>query len=140
MQLESVPVVTATWADWRAAHPETTIVAEDGGLGRTYPLDPLGGRDDNGPIFPVGDVDVRLRAQNQVVGVVGPEGPVAFDAEAARAMIDAGESVDLAGVRVVSDGAGLVAELVDGGETPSHQAFRFAWSQFHPETALWVGP
>ncbi|MEO1064762.1 MAG: DUF3179 domain-containing (seleno)protein [Actinomycetota bacterium] len=139
VQLEAVPVVTSTWADWKAAHPDTTIVAEDGGLGRTYPLDPLRGRDDNGPIFPVGDVDARLGAQDQVVGVVGPEGPVAFDAEAASAALDGGETVELAGVRVVSDGAGLVAELVDGGDVPSHQAFWFAWSQFHPATELWVG-
>ena len=40
--------------------PDTRIIAEDGGIGRSYPLDPLQGRDDNGPIFPVGDVDGRL--------------------------------------------------------------------------------
>ncbi|MEM8903236.1 MAG: DUF3179 domain-containing (seleno)protein [Actinomycetota bacterium] len=139
VQLEAVPVVTATWADWKAAHPDTTIVAEDGGLGREYPLDPLRGRDDDGPIFPVGDVDERLEAQDPVIGVVGPDGPVAFDAEAAGVALDAGGDVELAGVRVLTDGAGLVAELTDGGEVASHQAFWFAWSQFHPDTELWVG-
>ncbi|MEM9037625.1 MAG: DUF3179 domain-containing (seleno)protein [Actinomycetota bacterium] len=139
VQLEQVPVVTATWADWKAAHPETTIVAEDGGLGRSYPLDPLGGRDDDGPIFPIGDVDQRLGAQDQVLGIVGPEGPVAFDVATATETLASGGTVELAGVRVLSDGAGLVAELIDGGEAVSHQAFWFAWSQFHPTTELWVG-
>lgn len=139
VQLDPVPVVTATWADWKAAHPDTTIIAEDGGLGRSYSLDPLGGRDDDGPIFPIGDVDQRLGAQDQVLGIVGPEGPVAFDVVAATDALAAGQAVEAAGVRVLSDGAGLVAELVDGGEAASHQAFWFAWSQFHPSTELWVG-
>jgi hypothetical protein len=34
------------------------------------------------------------------------------------------------------DAGGLSAEL-DGRPHPSHQAFWFAWSQFHPDTRLW---
>ncbi|MCI0636183.1 MAG: DUF3179 domain-containing protein, partial [Actinobacteria bacterium] len=60
VRLKQVTVVTSTWGEWRAAHPETRIVARDGGIGRTYEDDPLQGRDDGGPIFPVGDVDGRL--------------------------------------------------------------------------------
>jgi len=37
------------------------------------------------------------------------------------------------------DGGGLRAEDVDGTDLGSHQAFWFAWSQFHPETELWGG-
>ncbi len=53
-QFEQVSVATSTWGAWKAAHPDTTILAEDGGIGRSYAADPLRGRDDNGPIFPVG--------------------------------------------------------------------------------------
>ena len=137
--LEPISVVTSTWADWKAAHPDTTIVAEDGGIGRSYPLDPLGGRDDNGPVFPVGDVDQRLPVQEPVVGVIAPDGtPVAFAATAASLAIGAGDEVELAGVVIVSDGAGLVAQFGDGTPTTSHQAFWFAWSQFHPDTLVWT--
>ncbi|MEN8240265.1 MAG: DUF3179 domain-containing (seleno)protein, partial [Actinomycetota bacterium] len=66
--LEQTTVVSSTWGEWKQAHPDTTILASDGGLGRTYPLEPLRGRDDNGPIFPIGDVDPRLPTQAQVVG------------------------------------------------------------------------
>lgn len=136
--LEMISVRTSTWGDWKAAHPDTTIVAEDGGISRTYPDDPLGGRDDDGPIFPVGDVDPRLPVQEQVLGVIAPDGtPVAFpEAEAARVLSDGGQ-VESAGVRVLTDGAGLTAETVDGQPIATHQAFWFAWSQFHPGTELW---
>lgn len=135
--LEQASVITTTWGEWKAAHPNTTIVAEDGGVGRTYDLDPLDGRDDNGPIFPIGDRDLRLPVQEQVLGVILPDGtPVAFPAAAARDALTAGESVTLAGVELILDGGGLRATF-EGEPISSHQAFWFAWSQFHPETLLW---
>jgi len=137
--LEPVSVVTSTWADWKAAHPDTTIVAEDGGIGRSYPLDPLGGRDDNGPVFPIGDVDPRLPVQEPVIGVTALDGtPLAFAADAALRAIAAGEEVELAGVVIITDGAGLLAQFADGTPVTSHQAFWFAWSQFHPDTLVWT--
>ncbi len=137
--LEMVTVVTSTWGEWKAAHPETTIIREDGGLGRSYSLDPLGGRDDDGPIFPIGHVDQRLPVQEQVVGVIAPDGtPVAFAVAAARTALDAGSDVSLAGVRIVPDGGGLRAELDDGTAITSHQSFWFAWSQFHTDTLVWT--
>jgi len=137
--LEPVSVVTSTWAGWKTAHPDTTIVAEDGGIGRSYPLDPLGGRDDNGPVFPIGDVDPRLPVQEPVVGVTATDGtPLAFPAAEAARAIAAGKDVELAGVVILSDGAGLIAQFTDGTPATSHQAFWFAWSQFHPDTLVWT--
>jgi hypothetical protein len=139
VRLKEITVVTSTWKAWRTDHPKTTIVARDGGIGAQYPLDPLQGRDDNGPIFPVGDVDPRLAVQEQVVGVIAPDGtPVAFPAAAARDALKAGREVKLAGVRLELDGDGLRAAHENGAELVSHQAFWFAWSQFHPGTAVWT--
>lgn len=136
--LPQATVVTTTWADWRETHPTTRIVAEDGGIGRSYDLDPLRGRDDDGPIFPIGNADARLPVQEQVVGVITADGtPVAFPAAAAREALAAGETVEAEGVTVVAVGDGLAAQ-VDGRAIASHQAFWFAWSQFHPDTGLWM--
>ena len=130
-------VVTSTWAAWRDAHPQTTIIAEDGGIGRSYPSDPLRGRDDDGPIFPVGDVDPRLSVHDVVVGVIAADGtPVAFPVATARLAFEAGETVAAAGVVLGPDAGGLRA-LNNGIEVPAHEAFWFAWSQFHPRTLLW---
>jgi hypothetical protein len=136
--LEPLAVVTSTWGDWRAAHPDTTIVAQDGGRGLSYPSDPLRGRDDNGPIFPVGDVDSRLPVQEQVLGVVAPDGTaIAFPVVSALAAIADGAGVSVGDVQVVGDGGGLRAVDDTGGELAAHQSFWFAWSQFHPTTVVW---
>ena len=135
--LNQTTVVTSTWAAWRATHPDTTIIAEDGGIGRSYPRNPLRGRDDAGPIFPVGDVDPRLSVHEVVLGVVGADGtPVAFPVGPARLALEAGEDIALGGVRLQPDSGGLRA-FSDGAEIPAHEAFWFAWSQFQPQTLLW---
>jgi len=138
VRLDAVTVVTSTWGAWRQAHPATTIIAEDGGIGRDYDLDPLGGRDDDGPIFPVGATDPRLPVQEQVLGAISPDGtPVAFPVVASSIAIRRGEPVGLAGLHVIGDADGFRVEADDGTPIVSHEAFWFAWSQFHPETELW---
>lgn len=137
--LVETTVVRSSWDEWKAQHPDTQIIARDGGIGRSYDLDPLGGRDDGGPIFPVGDVDDRLDVQELVVGVITADGtPVAFSSEDATAAFNAGETVEFGGVRLSESGDGLVAADADTGEAiAAHEAFWFAWSQFHPDTLLW---
>jgi hypothetical protein len=138
--LDEVTTVRSTWGEWKATHPGTSIIAEDGGIGRSYPLDPLRGRDDDGPIFPVGAVDERLPEQELVVGVTTADGStVAFPSDAASAAIAAGADVALDGVALLADGDGLRAtDVVTGAALTAHEAFWFAWSQFHPDTALWT--
>lgn len=137
--LEQTTVVTSTWAAWKAAHPDTTIVAQDGGIGRVYQLDPLGGRDDNGPIFPIGDVDNRLPVQAPVIGVITSNGePIAFSVEDLATTTANGASVEFLGVTITPDGSGYTATAPDGSSIAAHQAFWFAWAQFHPDTQLWT--
>jgi hypothetical protein len=113
--LEQITVVSSPWGEWRAAHPETKIVARDCGIGRVYEDDPLRGRDDNGPIFPVGDVDSRLPVQTKVVGVIAPDGkPVAFAAAEAANALRGGKAVTLGGVDLVADGGRLRARTAEG--------------------------
>ncbi|MGH8774517.1 MAG: DUF3179 domain-containing (seleno)protein [Jiangellaceae bacterium] len=137
--LEQVSVVTTTWGEWRAAHPASRIVAEDGGIGQTYPADPLQGRDDAGPIFAVGPVDERFPVHAQVLGVVIADGTaVAFPVDQALAALGQGRHVSVGEVEAYVDAGGLRARMVGGDELPTHQAFWFAWSQFHPGTLVWT--
>jgi hypothetical protein len=83
------------------------------------------------------DVDPRLGVHDVVLGVMGADGtPVAFPVAPVRLVLDAGEEVALAGVTLRPDAGGLRA-FIDGAETPAHEAFWFAWSQFRPNTLLW---
>ena len=130
-------VVTSTWGDWKAAHPDTTIVAQDGGIGRDYELDPLAGRDDDGPIFPIGDVDPRLPVQEPILGVITEDGtPLAFHVTAAASVLNEGQDLVIEGIELRLDGGGIRA-FRNGEDAGGHQAFWFAWSQFHPDTQVW---
>jgi len=136
--LEQTSVIASTWGEWKAAYPDTTVVAEDGGIGRSYGLDPLGGRDDDGPIFPIGDVDPRLPVQAEIIGVKAPDGtPIAFPVADLEDVAPPGFPVEFAGVLVAPAAGGFTATLADGTAIASHQAFWFAWSQFNPDTLLW---
>ncbi|MBN4047543.1 DUF3179 domain-containing protein [Acidimicrobiaceae bacterium AH-315-P05] len=137
--LEEISVRTSTWGDWKALHPDTKIVAEDGGIGRTYRADPLNGRDDDGPIFPIGNADGRLGVQEAVLGIVTEDGvSIAFPVEAALTALNDGQIVAVDGIELSADAAGLAAFDADGTEVTAHQSFWFAWSQFHPDTLLWA--
>ena len=138
VEFTPLSVITTTWGEWKADHPDTTIVAEDGGLGRSYELDPLDGRDDDGPIFPVGSVDPRLPVQEPVLGVIGASGDeIAFHVATVREVLSSGGSVEVDGIELRLDGGGIRAEREDGSDAMGHQAFWFAWSQFRPATRLW---
>lgn len=136
VKLEQISVVASTWGQWKTAHPDTRILARDGGVGRVYANDPLRGRDDDGPIFPVGPVDPRLPVQEKVIGVITADGtPVAFPVAPALAALATGP-IEYEGLTVrLADSLRVYDE--DGDEVISHESFWFGWSQFHPDTVIW---
>ena len=136
VKLEQATVVTTDWGTWKRAHPETTVLAEYLALGRDP--DFRNGRDANGPIFPVGDVDPRLPVHEDIIGVVTASGtPVAFQRSKALIALRQGQDITFENVRLELDAGGIRALDKSGADLGSHQAFWFAWSQFHPGTALW---
>jgi hypothetical protein len=138
IKLKQASVVTSTWGAWKKAHPETTVLLEIYALGRDP--DFRNGRDANGPIFPVGDVDPRLSVHEDIIGVITASGqPIAFQRAKAVAALTKGEEVTVGNVKLVLEGSGIKAIGLDGADLGSHQAFWFAWAQFHPETDLWAG-
>ncbi|MEP4194316.1 MAG: DUF3179 domain-containing (seleno)protein [Aliishimia sp.] len=138
LQLEQATVITADWGTWRETYPNTTVLHEVLALGRDFNLRET--RDANGPIFPVGDVDPRLPVHEDVIGTVTANGTaIAFSRATAVAALAAGQEVTFEGVRLDLSAGGVRVIGVDGQKLVSHQAFWFAWSQFHPNTLLWAG-
>lgn len=138
LQLQQATVITTEWGTWKEAHPETTVLIEALALGRDP--DFRNGRDADGPIFPVGDVDPRLPVQEDIIGAITASGkPVAFQRSAAFLALTRGDEIAFENIRLVFDAGGIKAIDADGSDLGSHQAFWFAWSQFHPQTALWPG-
>ncbi len=130
-------VVTTTWGQWKAEHPDTTVLHIEEALGRPE-SDLRNTRDADGPIFPIGAVDPRLPVQEDVLGLFTADGePIAFHVTSAVEALERGETVSVGGINLILDGGGVRAVDGDGTDLGGHQAFWFAWSQFHPETALW---
>ena len=138
LRLKQATVVTTDWGRWKNDHPETTVLKERYALGRDP--DFRNTRDANGPIFPVGDVDPRLPVHEDIIGAVTASGkPVAFQRSKAFAALQNAGEIAFENVRLELDAGGIRAVDADGSDIGSHQAFWFAWSQFHPQTALWPG-
>ncbi len=136
LDLDQASVITTTWGDWKATYPHTTVLTEDLALGRDYNLRET--RDKFGPIFPIGDVDPRLPVQEDVVGVItATDIPVAFPRAQAFAALAAGQPVEYENIKLVQSAGGIKAIDANGADLGSHQAFWFAWSQFHPDTVIW---
>ena len=137
LQLEKATVITTDWGTWKAEYPHTTVLEERLALGRNF--DFRNGRDAFGPIFPVGDVDPRLPVQEDVIGVITASGtPVAFPRAASLLALRDGAEIRFENIRLELDAGGIRAVGIDGEDLGSHEAFWFAWSQFHPGTALWT--
>jgi hypothetical protein len=137
VQLKRATVITTDWGTWKERYPQTTVLVESLALGRNF--DFRNGRDANGPIFPVGDVDPRLPVHEDVIGVIAASGaPVAFQRSTAFAALKDGIEIVYEDVRLALDAGGIRAVDADGSDLGSHQAFWFAWSQFHPDTAFWT--
>lgn len=137
IQLQQASVVTTTWGKWKKEHPQTTVLAEALALGRDF--DFRNGRDADGPIFPVGDIDPRLPVHEDIIGVITKSGqPVAFQRSKAVIALTKGNKVEFENVQLQLSAGGVKAVDKTGADAGSHQAFWFAWSQFHPETKLWV--
>lgn len=136
--LEQATVITTDWGTWKTEHPETTVLVERLALGRDP--DFRNTRDANGPIFPVGDVDPRLPVHEDIIGAVTASGQaVAFQRSAALVALRQGQEIGFENVQLQLDAGGIRAVGADGADIGSHQAFWFAWSQFHPDTVLWPG-
>ena len=136
--LPQASIITTRWGQWKQAYPETTVLAERLALGRDP--DFRSGRDANGPIFPIGPVDPRLPVHEDIVGLITPSGrPIAFPQAVAVAALQRGEDLVFEGGRLILDAGGVKAVDAQGRDLGSHQAFWFAWSQFHKDTLLWQG-
>lgn len=136
IQLKQASVVTTSWGEWKQAYPKTTVLKEKLALGRDF--DFRNNRDADGPIFPIGNVDPRLPVHEDIVGALTQSGkPVAFQRSKAFLALTRGESVEYEDLMLTLDGGGIKVLDAKGKDKGSHQAFWFAWSQFHPDTVLW---
>ncbi len=139
LTLKQATVVTTDWGTWKREYPKTTVLLERYALGRNP--DHYNKRDANGPIFPIGEVDPRLPVHEDVIGAITASGkPIAFQRSTALIALMRGDEIAVENIKLELAAGGIKAVNVDQPNSPiaSHQAFWFAWSQFHPQTELWM--
>lgn len=135
--LTILPVSLVGWADWRASHPETTILAPDPALAEEYERNRYGSYFASDrlrfPVAPLPD-DGRLDLKTPMIAVSGARGFEAYSiAEIGRsAAPDGTRRKEVAGrpilFRCFDHPPAVTAEAADGGPPPAViYAFRFAW-------------
>ena len=130
-QLDFRPMAIVSWAAWRDAHPEGTVLTQETGYDRSYGRNPYVGYETSerllSPAFKSTDIDERLPAKERVVGIRG-----GGDAVAVRHghLTDRGTvEVQLAGIPLVVwtvPGAGSAIDapqLSDGVDVGSRGVF-----------------
>jgi len=84
-QLDTFPVSTVSWGDWREASPDGLVLSRDTGVERDYGTNPYPGYDDvdTSPFLFDGEVDGRLAAKERVIGIERSGDAVAVRLDAA---------------------------------------------------------
>jgi hypothetical protein len=132
---------TTTWGQWKAAHPETTVLGRETGYARDYGRGPYVGYEQSERLYFPAPLDRRYHPKARVVGLRSADGRArVYPADELRA---AGGSVRdaFAGheVRIDIDGnGGFSVEAAESIEVI--EGFWFAWMAFHPKSTVYRAP
>ena len=116
--LDRWPLVTTTWGDWRARHPNTSVLALDTGYVRDYSAGAAiaAERAGEGPSFPLaGPLDDRLPPKQAIVGVQAAGVARAYPADALRARGIVHDTVGGVAIVLLSEGPGTAVRVYASG-------------------------
>jgi len=138
-KLDLVPVAMTRWSRWRAAHPETLVLATDTGFTEDYSIDHYGKyRDSTRLVFPVSEEDDRVHPKSVVFGFDLDQGSVAYT----ESLLQEHRNFrhELGGVEhsvtLHDDGSVSLERAGSGRLLEPIRLYWFAWYTFHPQTEL----
>jgi len=144
--LRTLPVELTTWADWRARHPETSVLSSETGFRRDYSRDPYAGYFDRpGLVFPAKPKSDRLPEKSRVLGVWVADGTAkAYPLKAfanSREPVEFQDRIAERSLTLRYDPASKSLRIVKADEGVQWMySLWFAWYAFHPETKLYELP
>ena len=117
IELQQRTLVTTTWADWAARHPNTSVLALDTGHVRDYSAGAAlrGDPQAPAPAFPVRELDGRLPAKEPVLGLLVEGEARAYSVEHVRAAGIVHDTVGELAVVLLSEGAGAAIGVYRAG-------------------------
>lgn len=140
-ELRQIPLLHTTWRRWRKEHPRGLVLSRETGHDRDYGIDPyVGYARDSRLMFPISSTDDRLDPKAMVLGVAAGEAVKAYPFDALAGVASpvrdrVGEQELL--VYFDRDSRTAFATDLKGRAVPGTVAYWFAWSAFHPQTAVW---
>lgn len=115
-ELETLPIATTSWDDFRAAHPDGLVLTRSTGHSRDYGRNPYAGYDDptTSPFLYDGDLDPRLEPKARVV--------VVRDGDEPAVALVRSDLLDTGVFEFEAHGRRLVAVLDPGTASPLDRA------------------
>jgi hypothetical protein len=139
-RLQLVRSAMMSWGDWRAAHPDTTVLTRETGHARDYDRLPYADHATSSKLaFPVAR-DPRYHPKELTVGLRGPRGE--SRAYPAFEVLGAGGRVEeaFAGrpVRISFDRESRTFRVEAPDSIEVVESYWFAWAAFHPDTTVFT--
>lgn len=140
-ELEAVPLAHTTWKDWRARHPDTSVLSRDTGHARSYDHNPYASYEQSRQImFPVAFRAKGLHPKEKVLGITLNDAAKAYPLShwPAEGRHRFNDTLDGERITIIlnADAESAEARNADGEPIPATLMFWFAWYSFHPDTAL----
>ena len=136
-QLQGLPSVQTTWAEWKEAHPETDVLKKSEEVLSSH-YEKYFSDSERFGLFRAQWLTERMPGKTLIWGAAVGTHAVAVTDEALAEGAEA--SVDLGGAPVVvkrgADGGVRAFAGNDRDEIPVTRAFWFAWSSFYPNTQV----
>ena len=141
-RLELLRSKLVPWGEWKAAHPETTVLSRRTGHERPYGRSPYGDYATSSQLyFPV-DLDRRFHPKTPTLGLRlrGGEARAYPAVELMRVGGRVREQFAGRTVEVAYDEIRRVFEVEASDDVEVVEGFWFAWMAFHPESSVFRAP
>ncbi len=137
-KLKPIPVEHTSWQEWKSRHPDTLVLSRHTGFPRNYDRNPYAGYESTpATYFPVGNRDHRLPAKAWVVGLSLNGKHKAWPLAALRRTGSHSEPWQGRTLHFQVSGEGVrISDHETGQALPAIRLYWFAWSAFHPDSAL----
>lgn len=139
-ELNTVPIITVPWSQWKTEHPDTQVLSRETGFSRNYDQYPYGTYEENDELlFGVEGLDKSLQIKTVVYGVELDGASKAYPEEIFDETPKITDTIGDNSVTLERQANGEIAvtNTATGEEIIPIRLFWFAWAAFHPDTQLY---
>ncbi|QQG43194.1 MAG: DUF3179 domain-containing protein [Candidatus Daviesbacteria bacterium] len=139
-KLKQLPIVTASWGEWKKEHPDSQVLSKDTGHSRNYDQYPYGTYEqDDQLLFGVKGLDKSLQIKTVIYGIEVDGKSKAYPEDKLREKRIIEDSIGDIPIRLEQKESGEIkaVNLQTNEEIIPIRLFWFAWAAFHPDTEIY---